>query len=126
MPNHRTPLAKARATGQDRKNKGRFENRSEPDGIVPLGEPSEFMNDDERGIWEGFKKDFPWLAASDRVLMEIACVLRCKLINREEMTNAEINQLRMCISAMGGTPADRTKITIPDGKTRDPADSFFN
>lgn len=126
MANPRTPLAKARATGQDQKNKGRFVDRSEPENIETLGEPSEFMNDAEKGIWEGFKRDFPWLMASDRVLLEIACIIRCKLINREPMTNAEVNQLRMCVSSMGGTPADRTKITIPDGKTKDPADSFFN
>ncbi|MFD2206627.1 hypothetical protein [Kiloniella antarctica] len=126
MPRPRTPLDKARATGQDQKNKGRYSARSEPEGLKPLGEPSEFMNEAEAGVWEGFKKEFPWLKESDRCLLEIACKLRGTMISGGGLNISALAQLRMCISSMGGSPSDITKITIPNGEKEDPAAKFFN
>jgi len=35
-------------------------------------------------------------------------------------------QLRLCLSAMGATPVDRSKVTMPEGKKPDPLEEFLN
>jgi hypothetical protein len=34
--------------------------------------------------------------------------------------------MRLCLSSMGGTPVDRTKISAPEEEPEDPADEFLN
>lgn len=125
MPNPRTPTAKAKITGTARKNPKRFAQRAEPNG-VPLGEPSDWMGGEQRVAWAAFTKEFPWLNESDRTLVEIASCLRARLMSGEEVGVQALGQLRMCVSAMGGTPADRSKVMVPDGEEADPSERFFN
>ena len=44
----------------------------------------------------------------------------------EEVGVSALNQLRMCMAQMGATPADRSKVAVPDEPEEDPADRFFN
>jgi len=41
-----------------------------------------------------------------------------------EMGIAALAQLRLCLSAMGATPVDRSKVTMPEAD--DSADEFLN
>lgn len=84
------------------------------------------MGGEQRVAWASFQKELPWLMESDRTLVEIAAVLRARLMSGEEVGVQALGQLRMCISAMGGTPADRSKVAVPDGEDEDPEDKFFN
>ena len=43
MPRRRTPLAKAKATGQDKNHASRFKDRREPQSKGPLGKPPKWM-----------------------------------------------------------------------------------
>src|SRR3954471_7058146 len=125
MPRPRTPREKARITGADRNHPSRFARRSAPN-TVPLGEPSDWMNDGQRAAWERFRREVPWLMESDRVLVEIASYLRARIMIGEEVGVGVLNQLRMCMAQMGATPADRSKVAVPDEPDEDPTDRFFN
>lgn len=125
MANPRTPTAKAKITGAAQKNPKRFEGRADPN-LPNLGSPSIWMDEPQKKAWEAFKKEFPWLTEADRTLVEIACNLRGRLISGEEVGVQALGQLRMCVSAMGGTPADRSKVTLPDGGEEDPDEKWFN
>jgi hypothetical protein len=58
------------------------------------------------------------------MLVELAA--RLKVITSESGAPlAAFTQLRLCLSSMGGTPVDRSKIAAPDDATDDPADEFF-
>src|SRR4051794_26232453 len=125
MPRPRTPREKARITGADRNHPSRFARRSAPN-TVPLGEPSNWMNDGQRAAWERFRREVPWLMESDRGLVEIASYLRARVMTGEEVSVGALNQLRMCAAQMGANPADRSRVGVAEEPDNDPADRFFN
>jgi hypothetical protein len=124
MARPRTPLAKAFATGEAQKRPGRYRDRKEPRS-PELGRPTAFLDEMQRRCWAAFKKEIPWLRESDRALVEGACVLRAKAWAGTLSADGWA-QLRLCISAMGGTPTNRTKIQTPDDAEYDPAEAFLN
>src|SRR3954466_1050938 len=97
MPRPRTPREKARITGADRNHPSRFARRSAPH-TAPLGEPSNWMNNEQRIAWDWFRREIPWLMESDRVLVEIASYLRARIMIDEEVSVGALNQLRMCMA----------------------------
>jgi hypothetical protein len=84
------------------------------------------MNNGQRAAWERFRREVPWLMESDRVLVEIASYLRARTMVGEEVSVGALNQLRMCMAQMGATPADKSKVAVPEGPSEDRADRFFN
>jgi hypothetical protein len=126
MPKPRLASAVAKATGAADKNPQRFRDRKEPK-VAALGEPPEWMVcENELSAWHGFKQEMPWLAESDRTLVEVAARLRGRMIRDPDMGVNALAQLRLCLQAMGGTPSDRSKVGAPDEESDDPADQFFN
>jgi hypothetical protein len=124
MPRPRTPAELARATGADRNHPARFADRSDPK-TTPLGDPSDWMGGEQRIAWNMFLAEVPWLMESDRVLVEIAACLRARLMMGEDVGVSALNQLRMCAAQMGATPADRSKVAVPDESDEDEADRYF-
>lgn len=125
MPAPRIPAAKAKITGADVAHPGRHKARKEPKA-EGLGKPSSFL--DEFGVkaWEGFKRELPWLAESDRALVEIASSVRGRLLAGEDVGITALSMLQSILSKMGGSPADRTKVTHGGEEEADPADKFFS
>ena len=126
MPRTRLPAAKAAATGAAAKNPQRHKARREPAATKALGNPPSWFDDVQAGMWEGFKAELPWLAESDRAVMEIASVLRAQVMAQPaEIGVTKLNLLRLCLAQLGATPADRSKISVDDGEESDPEDAFF-
>src|SRR5262249_44380445 len=117
------PLAKARATGADRKNPARFADRREPNS-EQLGNPSPHLSELQRKAWQAFTREAHWLKESDRALVEVASILRASLWSEFDVKT--IGQLRLCLSAMGLTPTTRSKIAIADEPEADPSEEFYN
>ena len=124
MPAHRTPAAKAKVTGAAVSHPGRHKARKEP-STVGLGKPSPFLDPFGVKAWEGFKKELPWLAESDRALVEIAASVRGRLLSGEDVGITALSMLQSILSKMGGSPADRTKVVHGGEEEADPADQFF-
>lgn len=122
MPNARTPVAKAKATGAAALHPGRHANRKDPK-TQPLGDPSPFL--DEHGIkaWEAYRRELPWLMESDRSLVEIAASVRGRLLAGEDVGVTALSMLQSMLSKMGGSPADRSKVGAPDDEQQE--DEFF-
>ena len=78
------------------------------------------MNDGQRAAWDRFRREVPWLMESDRALVEIASYLRARIMIGEEVGVGALNQLRMCMAQMGATPADRSKVAVPDEPEKTP------
>jgi phage terminase small subunit len=128
MPRPRVPLEKAKATGRTEINPARFSGRNEPDA-EPLGDPPDFFEPYAQTVWFKFKREIPWLKESDRAIVQNATLLRAKIEGDAMEGHVSIKamaQLRICLSAMGATPADRSKITAAPSASEDPADEFFN
>jgi hypothetical protein len=126
MARPRLPAEMAKIKGAALKDPKRHEKRKEPHGR-PLGPPSEWLDEIQRRAWSSFKTELPWLMESDRTLVEIASVIRARLMIGMDVGVSALNQLRMCAAQMGATPADRSKIQVADeAEEEDPADRFFN
>lgn len=122
MARMKTPLAKARLTGADKKNPQRYRNRSEPDGGGPVGDPPAYLTADARKVWELFKLELPWLKRSDRAALESISTLRARvMMGGEPPTAAMVRELRASLSSLGATPVARQAIKWqPDTDEDDP------
>lgn len=126
MPMPRTPLEKAKATGAFKANPKRFKDRTRSPSSAPLGTPSDWLEGEQRIVWEMFRGELPWLKESHRGLVEIACTVRARLTSGEDVGVQALNLLRQCLGQMGGTPADESKVRVPDEGEADPAESYFH
>lgn len=122
MPNPRTPVAKAKVTGAAALHPGRHAERTEPK-VAGLGAPSAFLDKHGKAAWEGFKRELPWLAESDRAMVEIAAHVRGRLLGGEDVGVTALSMLQSVLSKMGASPADRSKVAVPDGEEAE--DEFF-
>jgi hypothetical protein len=124
MPRPKTPQAVARITGANIKDPKRYADRADP--VLPgVGTAPARLSPEQRATWADLVSDLPWLRRSDRTLLELACRLTTRMRTDPEMGIAALTQLRMCLSAMGGTPVDRSKVAMPDDNTSDPANEFL-
>lgn len=114
MPRPRKPQAKAAIEASDKKNPQRFKNRKEPEVKAGLGDPPDWMGGEQRLAWKIFQSEIPWLNESHRGLVEIAVIIRARLATGEEPGVQALNLLRQCLGQMGATPADASKITVPN------------
>ena len=126
MARPRLPQEVAKVTGAIDKNAGRFKGRATPK-IKSLGPAPKRFTEDQVEIWNEFNEDFPWLGRSDRRVVGLAVLLQSEIDDPETETPVAVfAQMRMLLSAMGGTPVDRSKVQAPDEEEDDPADEFIN
>lgn len=126
MPRPRTPLARAQIEGRHLQHPERFAQRREPQGLGPVGEPPDWLNDNAKTAWREIASEVPWLNSSQRGLLEIAATVRGRLISGQEVGVNALNLLRQCMGSMGATPADASKIPLPVDDPDDDLDEFFN
>jgi hypothetical protein len=93
--------------------------------LIPLGDAPEQFDEREAEVWEKFKTEVNWLMESDRATVEVATRLRVRVL-LNQYTEGDISRLLSCLSKMGATPADRTKVFVPDAGKDDEASEFFN
>lgn len=90
---------------------------NEPKPAGPLGEPPVDFDDVLHALWEELVSMVPAgvLTVSDRWLVELACRTMFA-VKQGHALAAEKNLLLSCLSRMGLTPADRSKIAVPPQK----------
>jgi hypothetical protein len=128
LPRPRTPLVKAKATGRILHDPKRFNSRREPQSNGPLGKPPKWMKSPTQiEAWRTFEDELPWLNHSHRALVAIASDIRGKLIAGDEVSVNGLNLLRLCLSQMGASPVDSSRITLPDEEddVEDPSSKYF-
>lgn len=127
MARNRLPVAKAAAAGAAIKNPARFADRKKPKGTRPLGEPYKEMTAGQKRAWAEFEQEMPWLNASHRVLLRLACLWTAKLNDRKADFGVSATQaLSSILSKLGATPVDETKVCNGGGEEADPEDEFFS
>jgi phage terminase small subunit len=100
------------------------ENEPVPSG--PLGAPPSFFSEAEARVWREVSEQVPEgvLTVADRMFMEMFCRLFARERAGEDLKAAERNLILSCLSRMGFTPADRTKLSAPTQKKQDAEDTF--
>lgn len=122
MPNPRLPTGKAKVTGADVLHPKRHSTRSEPT-TSPLAGPSPFLDGHGEAAWEGFRRELPWLMESDRAAVEICAQVRGLLMAGEDVGVTKLSMYQSILSKLGATPADRTRVSVPEGEEHD---EFFD
>ncbi len=119
MARPRIPKARALVEGRHLVNPGRHK-RNEPTADA-LGDPPSWLNDTQAAAWQQFAGELPWLNHSHRALVEIASVVRARLQSGEEVGTKALSLLRLCLSSMGATPVDASKVAwaAEDGERDD-------
>lgn len=129
MARPRTPVAAAKATAAAVKNPQRHRDRKAPTGVSPLGAPSAYLQAHEKQAFARFQKELPWLKESHRLLVEIASRFRGQLMHpdpeKRGLSLQGFQELRRCLSQLGATPADESKVNIGDGADEDEDDALF-
>jgi hypothetical protein len=128
MPRNRTPLAKAKATGRTLHDPKRFADRAEPVVKDPLGDPPKWMKKaEQKEAWRTLNSEIPWLNSSHRAVVSIASEILGKQIANEEVSVNGLNLLRLCLSQLGATPVDASRISMPDDDDEedDPSKKYF-
>lgn len=123
MARQRLPQAKAEVSGATVVNAGRFKDRKTPPKR-PLGKPYATMTAEQAAAWDEFRDELPWLTASHRPLLRIACVLRVRMEDADVGVN-QIQTYSAILSKLGATPVDETKVQHADAEDSDPADAYF-
>lgn len=120
MARPRNPLAKAKVEGRDAHDPGRFKKRKEPVDGSSLGDPPAWLKDSptnkQRAAWALLKKEIPWLTESHRPLVALAASIYGRLVAEQEVGVQSMNLLRQMLGQMGATPADKSKVVVPDGE----------
>lgn len=122
MGRPRKPTALLELTGAlDKNPQRRRDNEPKPAG--PLGPPPKHFDEELAEIWNELSAMCPArvLTVADRWLVELACRTMQQVRNGSALA-AERNLLLSCLSRMGLTPADRSKIGIP--QTEDEPDEL--
>lgn len=124
MARPRTPKAKAEVIGQADKQKTKFNKRKEPVVNDDIGEPFDWLKPFAKQAWKDMVSEIPWLNSSHRTHLGIAATIRGRMMgdSNEEVGVQALNLLRQCLGQMGATPADATKVTLPNNDEEDEDD----
>lgn len=125
MARRKLPHAVALTTGAAAKNPKRYKASALKRTAGGLGSPPSYLSEAEAAEWLNFQVELPWLERSDRTLVAIAARLRARLVADPDMGVKAMTQLRLCLSAMGGTPADRAKVAASGDGEDDPFAEFL-
>lgn len=117
------PLDAAKTSGAAVKNPQRFRDRKEPK-VAKLGAVPRFLNEAEAEAWNMFAEELPWLGASDRTVLTQASKLRARLI-AGDLPLSMYSELRHLLSALGATPAARSKVRGPEEDDDDDESARF-
>ena len=90
---------------------------AEPEANGPIGDPPAGFDGDLVAIWWELVDMVPArvLAKSDRWTVEVACRMMLQL-RKDDFKASELSILTSCLSRMGLTPADRSRIALPEAK----------
>ncbi len=129
MARPRKPTAELELNGAFKKDPKRGEARSyEPPSNGPIGDPPNYFDDTQRDLWWEVVDIVPpkVLAKADRLVLEVISRLMEKL-RTGVIRGAELNILISCLSRLGLTPADRSRVTAaPEVDEDGEEDDFAN
>lgn len=123
----RTPTNILQLRGSFRKNPARGRaRRDEPVPRYGIGPAPAALTEAQRAAWDEIVDICApgVLTCSDRLVMEMAAVLLTRFRTDTEFPITGIGRLQSILSSIGLTPADRSRITVPMGKGRNPFDEF--
>jgi hypothetical protein len=117
MGRNRLPTSSLVLNGSIDRNPKRYANRTtEPKPTGVLGPAPKQFDKGLKAIWQEFAKQVPAgvLTIADRGVFELTCRLIVKM-RAGTISTGEGSQLISCLSRMGMTPSDRSKVSVAPG-----------
>ena len=100
-----------------------------PKSTRGIGDPPGYFEPDEQLMWLEIVDDAPAnvLTSADRTVIELLTRLRARF-RRQWLTGAEMASMTWCLSHLGFTPSDRSRVeaVVGGGTAPDAADEFLN
>lgn len=113
MSRPRKPTAVLKLEGAFDKNPKRGKEREhEPEVTEPLGDPPEVLDEAVCARWMEIARMCPWATYADRIVVEELAKLWA-MSRRADYTPAHGKRLDWCLSRLGLTPSDRSKVKAP-------------
>jgi len=124
MARPRKPTALHAISGALDHDRKRYADRAdEPVDNRPLGPPPTTLPAPQRAAWGEIERLAPWLVFADRLAVEVA--VRLLVFVRSAgigyASPAYLSRLQAALGALGLTPADRSKVSMP---ARKPGNAF--
>lgn len=123
MPKPRTPSAVLEARGAFDKDPGRRREDFDAGAFDPA--PPKYFKPKQKEVWNEIVSVLPpsVLQATDRMAVELAARLIAQFRAQpdEEVTSAQVAQIRTALAVLGMTPADRSRVSA---KKETPANPF--
>ena len=119
---YKKPTRILELNGAFRKNPSRKKERAnEPIPDQPIGDPPTRLTKSQKAVWrELVKQMVPGvLMSSDRALLSVICILLDQFWRAnsgeevEKLKAGELTQLMRGLSALGLSPVDRTRVSVP-------------
>ena len=120
MPNPRKPMAIKQIQGTADRNKQR-QNPNEPTPSRGIGPAPEHLGGDLSAVWDEVVSQMyaGVLGEADRIALEtMVRLINLMRTDFDTMTAAQLARLNGLLSQFGMTPADRTKISVPQNKEK--------
>jgi hypothetical protein len=110
MPRPRKPRELADITGYSTKHPERFRAKSvKPVTEQPVGEPHAWLKPEAQAAWRELADNLPWLNYSHRSIVGLTAHLAGRM-QMGTLPDSGMNLLRLCLSSLGATPADFSKV----------------
>jgi hypothetical protein len=124
MARPRKPTAELELNGAFDKNPNR--RRKDPQTTGPVGDPPPSMDVKYHATWYELVDQAPVdvLRSRDRTVLEIAVRVLYAIRHTDKVEAALISQLNKCLSSMGMTPSDASKVHAPHEKEENPFAEF--
>lgn len=113
MARPRTPTTVLKLRGAFKEHPKREKDRAgEPEVLEPLGLPPENLNEAQAARWREIAGWCAWLTVADRPMVELVARL-WQAVRDGDAGAPELKTLVTCLSHLGMTPADRSKVKVP-------------
>lgn len=93
--------------------------------VEMLGDPPQYLQLQEASCWEQYRKEMPWLRASDATIVEMASKLRAKLISND-LDVKEFAALRSLVVQLNGTTLSRERMPLVKDDEEKDSDGMFD
>jgi hypothetical protein len=124
MARPRKPTAELELRGAFKKDPQR--RRVDPKTKGPIGNPPPGMGEHMHATWYELIEHSPLnvLKSRDRIILELAVRVLYAIRLSDVPDTALVSQLKGCLSSMGMTPADASKVHAPQEKPANPFAKF--
>ena len=129
MPQPRVPTNILKLRGADKKNPARLKEReNEPMPKAVLGEPPRHLKREEKKCWRELVRKAPYGVIGDCDAWEVelaSCLMAEYRSGRAAMPASRLNLLHSIMGRFGFTPADRSRVQVPEQKPKNRFDDDF-